>query len=202
MAGWRGNPGGPCDAQLGKNLSYPCLCRYPGEDEWEQIGQTQNVHVTAPYGTLGLTFDAPESVRPDEALVISLLCDYKGANASAECWAYDAFSGTDYPMEYISDVPEGNLHRVTFRLAANTLSSGTCIISGYVFPNRMGYQLAYEETTVRVAEETVPGTLTVSGNPVEIFEDLTITVHAQGATAVALWATSLEWAGAIRRGIP
>ena len=170
-----------------KTYHILAFARYPGEDEWEQIGQTQNVHVTAPYGTLGLTFDAPESVRPDEALVISLLCDYKGANASAECWAYDAFTGAEHSMEYISDVPEGNLHRVTFRLAANTLSSGTCIISGYVFPNRMGYQLAYEETTVRVAEETVPGTLTVSGNPVEIFEDLTITVHAQGATAVALW---------------
>ena len=171
---------------------------YPGDGEsdgeWRQVGYAE-VNVTAPNGAVEVAVDAPARVASTEEWTLSLLCDFKGTDGSAECYLTSAARDMEIAPELLSVTDEGDLKRFTFRVEANSLQVGPYYLTAYAFPGAPGYELGIGEGMVEISDGSLDAQLTVSPNPAELFDDLEITLYAPGATAVALWSemNGMSW---------
>ena len=161
---------------------------YPDQEDWQPVGETVYVSVTAPNGGVYVrALTGPDTARTDETVTFEAALDFSeaGGTGHGECWLSDE-NGQIHDME-VSETTDGGVWRVTCRIPAETLAPGLYYVTVYALPDRAGYALGMKERAVTITEGTPAGTLTASKNPVEIFENFTLTVNAPGATAVAVY---------------
>ena len=164
---------------------------YPAEggDEdgnWVQIGETLEINVTAPYGAMEASLEAPATARADESWTMALTCDFKGTDGRAECYLEDA-EGNLMDYHFLEEVDAGGAYTAVWQVDENTLEPGLYYISGYAFPGAKGYALGVAEQVITVSAGEPAGTLTVSKTEAEVSEDIEVTVTVPGATAVGIF---------------
>ena len=163
---------------------------YPGEENyedgnWVQIGETLEISVTAPYGEMGAALEAPAAVRADESWTMELTCDFKGTEGYGELYLED-LEGNLMDYHILEEREATGGYTAVWQVDAGALEPGVYTITGYVFPGSMGYALGIAEQTVTVSAGEPAGTLTVSKNEAEVFENIEVTVNVPGATAVGI----------------
>ena len=156
-----------------------------GEGDWVQIGETLEISVTAPYGPMGASLEAPESVRQDESWTMALTCDFRGTDGYAECYLEDA-EGNLQDYDFLEEREADGGYTAVWQVDADALEPGIYYITGYGFPGARGYALGIAEQVVTVSEGAPAGRLTVSKTEAEIFEDIEVSVMVPGATAVGI----------------
>ncbi|MBR6206063.1 MAG: leucine-rich repeat protein, partial [Oscillospiraceae bacterium] len=170
---------------------------YPGEegaeDEWLLIGEA-DIDVTAPYGSMEITAQVPETVRASDPVTFTLLCDFKGTDGYAEYHFLSLDSG-EYDLQITETPLENGILQVTGRVDADTLEIGPYFLTAYLFPGAPGYETLIYRAKIDVTAGTLNATLTAVPNPMQIFEDLSLQLNAPGATAVALYGTmnGMDW---------
>ena len=170
-------------------IHFLAFARYPDQENWVQIGNTQDVNIIATKGALGLTVSIPESIHPNEDLNVTLTPDFLDTTGTMECWIRK-IDGRDTPLDFVSKDNNGHY---TYQVPANTLDIGVYFLFFYAVPDEPGYEIGVEERQLLVVEEELPATLTVAPNQLEIFENYHISLHAPGATAVAIWSEGIGW---------
>ena len=164
---------------------------YPGEEDyedgnWVQIGETLEINVIAPYGSMEASLEAPSTVRMDENWTMALTCGFKGTDGYAECYLRDA-EGNLADYHFLEEREAGGGYTAVWQADANTLEPGLYYITGYVYPGAQGYALGIAEQAVTVSAGEPAGILTVGQNEAEVFENVEVMVKVPGATAVGIY---------------
>ena len=168
-----------------KTYRLEAWARY-GED-WTQIGETAEVQVTAPYGSVGLSAEAPAKLRTSEDLVIQASCDFRGTNGTVSCYVRP-IGGETFEPDIQAEWDEDGVHRITWQVSAGNLPVGPCFVTILAYPGAPGYEIAVYDTTVDVSEGDLEAVLTASPNPASIFDDVEVSLSVPGATAVGIYA--------------
>ena len=163
-----------------------------GDGEWVQIGDTLATTVTAPYGALDASMTAPETVRADASWSVSLTYDDLGTDGSAECYMEDR-EGNLQECLLLEEREENGRTTAVWQVEANTLEPGVYTVSGYAIPGRQGYAPGTAEQWITVSPGDPAGTLTVDKTEADPFEDVEVTVHVPGATAVGIHEDGWGW---------
>lgn len=170
------------------------FARYPGDDEWTPIGET-TVVVTAPYGVMDVSLQAPASIPVSDTLSFSAVCDFKGKSGTVNLYFASPDGAQMLRLDPVEQRDEGGLHYLTYQVEANTLALGPYFITAYVIPGAKGYDVGVDEITIDVTGGTLNAALTVNPNPAEIFDDVHISLQVPQATAVALFSdlNGMNW---------
>ena len=170
-----------------KPYALTAYARYPGRDDWRQVGETASVTVTAPYGAVGLTVEAPGSVPAGEALTVGLTCDLRDAGGTAECWLQDV-NGRYFELDLADEAQTADgKTRFTYALQADTLPCGAYRLYACAIPDTPGYEPAAYERVIDVTGGALEAALTVSPNSAQLFDEVSMLLDVPGATAVALY---------------